>query len=430
MDSAGQAVARPRLVVTTRDLVCVLFVLLVLISTYDKSGVPLRFGGREISVSLYKILFLALTMLFTAGCVGRPTRTAGRINRRLYHVIIAFVVIQTLASLAGLFVAPGEIVASSEVYYLIQRAHFLVIPMVALRYRIAPRTLLKLFVGAVLIHMLFIGVQFGAPGVYRSFVEYVRDPLRLDVTEDWDGQLSYIGLQRTGNYGAFAAAFGLLALAFSPGRFITRALKFVIVSSAVVIALTSSSRAVAIMAGVALLAFWIKGRALSRRSTYMWAAALLIGFIGTSLFVTPRVESLRSVYAFVDPEKEGSTIGKYMIADYGLQLFARSPIVGWGQRRFANISAPLGNSLSSTSETHSYMLSTLLGTGLVGLTAYGVLFIAIMRRLWRRPEKDYAIVAGMFLGLGAYSVVYDAGGLDVFALFNGVAACYALTSRS
>jgi len=50
------------------------------------------------------------------------------------------------------------------------------------------------------------------------------------------------------------------------------------------------------------------------------------------------------------------------------------------------------------------------------------------RSLLRQRDREYSIVCGLFIGLGFYNVVYDAGGLDLFACFNGVAAYYALVS--
>jgi O-antigen ligase len=130
--------------------------------------------------------------------------------------------------------------------------------------------------------------------------------------------------------------------------------------------------------------------------------------------------------AFIDPEKEGSNSGKLAIADYGLTLFAQSPIVGFGQRRFSEISAPLGNTRFTTSQTHSFALSTLLSSGLIGLAAYSAITLVLLMALWRKKGPDYSVLFGLFLGLNTYNLIYDAGGLDVFACFNGLVACYAL----
>ncbi|OFV91981.1 MAG: hypothetical protein A3H95_16090 [Acidobacteria bacterium RIFCSPLOWO2_02_FULL_64_15] len=421
--------AVPRPGITTRDVLGSLFVVMILLVTYDKSGVTIGLGDRAIIVTPYKLTFLTLAALCALASLARRHRPPD-IDRRLYHLLVAFVVLQTLASLAGLIVAPGAITLSSEAYYLIQRLHVLFIPLVALRCRISPRSVLKLFVAAVVMHLLFVGVQFAAPGVYRSLVDYVFDPQRLDNTYEWDGRvLAYLGLYRTANYGAFAAAFGLLALAFSPRGPLGRALRATLVAASIGIALTGGSRSVFLMTLAGLSVFAMKTRVMRKTSSYVLVALLALAFAGSTLFFTPRLESLRSVYAFVDPDREGSNQGKLMVVDYAAQLFVQSPIVGWGSRRFADISAPLGNDFYANAEVHSQVLSTLLQTGLVGLTMYCAVFVAIVRRLWRRRQKDYAIVAGMFIGLGLYNIIYDAGALDVFALFNGVAAYYALTYR-
>jgi hypothetical protein len=58
------------------------------------------------------------------------------------------------------------------------------------------------------------------------------------------------------------------------------------------------------------------------------------------------------------------------------------------------------------------------------------LTIGIVRALWRRKERDYAVICGVFLGVSLYGFLYDAGHLDVFACFNGVAAYWALRARA
>lgn len=414
--------------ITTGDVCRALLVLLVISGVYDKSGVHVWLSGHAVSISPYKILILILGSLVLVGLFGRWTEIGDAFDSRLWRLLVAFVVVQTLASLAGLIVAPGGFALSSEAYYLIQRGQVIFIPLVALRYGVTPRQLLKLFVAAVLLHLAFVGLQFADTGAYRAFAASVADPLRLDVTSSWNGHmLDYIGLQRTGNYGAFVAAFGLLALAFSPRRPALRVLQLLIVGASVWISLTSNSRAVLLMTVVALLVFAVKQRLLHRHRDYFWIGAL--GLVGLALLlaVAPRIAVFRSAYAFVSPAKLASNEGKLTIARYGMELFAESPIVGFGQRPFAEISRRVGNRLGSQAYTHSYMLSTLLGTGLVGLIMYLLVFVAITRRLWQGRGRVFAIMCGVYVGLGVYNIVYDAGALDLFALYNGLAAYVALT---
>ena len=354
-------------------------------------------------------------------------------DQRLYWLIWLFVVIQTTAALAGLFFAPGEIMVSSEVYYFIQGSSFLFIPLLALRCNLAPKTVLKLFMGAIVIHYLFVLLQFSSPMAYGSFVEYVFNPIRPDNSLGW-GQTgpswNFVGLQRTGNYGAFAAGFGLLILGFSPMSLPGKLVKWTIVFSSVLIAVSSASRSVFIMAIVALFVFFKQSGAFSRISTYAKAITLAVIMVCIFSVEILRLENFMAIEGLVRPEvKAGSNSGKITIAQYGLQLFVQSPIVGWGHRRFADISAPLGNEWIFNSETHSYALSTLLSSGIIGSIVYMIMFVAITMALWRRKERDYAIVCGMFIGLNIYNIIYDAGALDVFACFNGIASYYALTSR-
>jgi O-antigen ligase len=385
----------------------------------------IEIGGRGISITVYKLLFVVLVILYAVDPLRRSIKNKAGVNRQLYRLIVAFVVVQTIASLLGNLVTPGDISLPSEIYYLIQRSNFLFIPLFALRYSISPKSVLRLFMGAILIHYLFIALQFVSPRVYASFVEHVFNPIRPDNSLGWNAQSwDFIGLQRTSNYGAFAASFGLLALAFTPkslsGKFLTRAVVFL----SILVAFVGPSRSVLIMVVIAVLIFSRRTKILSRISTYILAVMV----IGAFLLGVLRLENLTAINAFFDPEREGSNVGKLAIAQYGLQLFVQSPIVGWGQRRFSDISLPLGNDSFYMSETHSYGLSTLLSSGIIGLIVYGVILVGIARTLWQRKEKDYVIICAMFIGLTIYNVIYDAGSLDVFACFNGIAVYYALRS--
>ena len=73
-----------------------------------------------------------------------PARVA--IDRGLLKLIVAFVLVQTWASLVGGLITPGGIPVSAEIYYFIQRAHFLFIPLIALELRLSHRLVLSLLV--------------------------------------------------------------------------------------------------------------------------------------------------------------------------------------------------------------------------------------------------------------------------------------------
>jgi len=55
---------------------------------------------------------------------------------------------------------PGAISVQSEVYFLIQNAQMLFIPLLAARFDVAPKSLLKLFVAAIFAHYLMVACNF------------------------------------------------------------------------------------------------------------------------------------------------------------------------------------------------------------------------------------------------------------------------------
>jgi len=429
-----------------------LFLLLLLICTYEKSGIIVALGSRSISMAFGKFIWFAMIVLYAIDPVvtRRSFHKQVDFNYPLYRLFVVLVVVQTCASLFGLIVAPGKINISSEMYYFIQRAGVLVIPLLALRYHVSRKTVLKFFLISVVIHYIFIVLQFVSPSSYGSFVHAVNNPLRLDNSLGWgtSGALSwaFVGLQRTSNYGGFAAVFGLLALGFSSHKLSYKLLKWVMVFMAIFVALMGFSRSVLIMMIIALIVYAKQRSLFSRISTYTKIVFLVV--VGIVLFslnlVTLEVKQVASINGFYDYDgpgpyanvgKRSSDIGKLALAKYGLRLFAQSPIVGWGQRRLGDIA--IANSFSRdemdaiggpNGQTHSYNLTLLLSTGLIGFIAYWILSLRILKILWKNHNRDYAIVCGLFAGLIVYNILYDAGSLEVFMCFNGVAAYYALTS--
>ena len=408
-----------------------LFLVLILICTYDKSGATVHAGSRDISLPIYKLCFVPLLVLYLLDVSSRKMEFKTELDRPLFRFIAAMIGIQTVASICGLVFAPGEILFSSEVYSIMQRSQMVFVPLFAARCNLPPRSVLKWFLAAVSLHYATVFLQFASPATYFWALGFVADPLRVDNSFGWDGSSwSFIGLQRTSNYGTFTCGFGLLVLSLGFGSVFRKMVTIGGIGASMFVVFYGSSRATFIMFVLALFVF-IRQRRLIAFSNFPLILILLIlaSIAFTAGVLRPGAERFQSIYAFIDPEKEGSNQGKIAIAEYGTMLFEQSPIVGWGQRRFADISEPLGNENLSTSETHSYALGTLLSSGLVGLLAYLALYFRIAKALWPRKERDYAIVCGMFVGLGVYNIIYDAGALDVFACFNGVAAYYALCSR-
>jgi hypothetical protein len=407
------------------------FVLMMLMSTYDKSGVAIGLGGHSVSITVYKLVFVALALWVAAEFLLRPVLTRERIDRRLMKLIVAFVFVQTMASLVGSLLTSGSVPLTAEIYYFIQRAHLLFIPLIALRLRLSHRLVLAFFMGAVLIHYAFIALQFVSPGTYDAFSQSIADPLRRDNSLGWTGgSLDFVGLQTTSNYGAFAAALGLLALALRPRNRLKRCVIRAMGGCAVVIAVLSPSRATFLMTMVALLVYWMKARAFSKLQVSLGVVAIIAVIASGALFNQVKLPQVGAIHAFVDPERStagGSTFGKLLILENSIEIVARSPVFGWGQRRFDDLAAAQG--IEGLSEfTHFYFLSVLLSSGVVGFLAYMAVTIAIARALWRRKERDYAAMCAVFIGFSLYGFLYDAGHLDVFACFSGVAAYWALRS--
>lgn len=370
-----------------------LFALMMLMSTYDKSGVAVGLGGRDVSITLYKLIFVALALWMVAELLLRRFLTRVKIDRGLLKLIVAFVLVQTAASLIGGLLTPGEIPLSAEMYYFIQRAHFLFIPLIALKLRLSHRSVLALLIGAVLIHYAFIALQFVSPSTYAAFSQSVADPLRRDNSLGWTGEsLDFIGLQTTGNYGTFAAALGFLALAFRSRNLPVRHLMHTMGWFAIAVAVLSPSRAVFIMTMTALLVFWMKTGVLSKLQASLVGVAVaavagLVTVVGSEAVLDQfKLPEVGAVYAFVDPERGaagGSTYGKLIILQRSPEMVARSPVFGWGQRRFLDIAEVQGVGEDIPEFSHFYVLSMLLSSGVVGLLAYLFVTVGIARALWR-----------------------------------------------
>src|SRR5712692_4023208 len=86
-----------------------LFVIMMLMSTYDKSGIAIGLGGRVVSVTIYKLIFVVLALWTVASLLMRRSPARVAIDRGLLKLIVAFVVVQTWASLVGGLITPGGI---------------------------------------------------------------------------------------------------------------------------------------------------------------------------------------------------------------------------------------------------------------------------------------------------------------------------------
>lgn len=402
------------------------FALLILLCSYDKSGVEL--SGT--SVSYYKLFFFFILALYLLDRFSKRAMPREFWKTGPLPWIVGFIVIQTIASLMGALMWPEPWSAGSEVYYLIQRSMFLAIPLFAIKWDIPPRTVFKLFAGALSIHYAFVALQFLDPGAYSAFVEFVYDPLRTDNSLGWSVRTyDFFGLQHNGSYGAFVSAFGVLFIAFtSPRSRPKRMVAWGVVLFAMIVALTAASRSTFIMTSVAVLLYVWKTSQVAGGRLYValaTAAVVLATLLGNG---TITWSTFGSLDAFTNEERAASAEGKLEILSLGTILVPMSPLVGFGQRRFTDLTAPLAatNDPRYKLESHSQVLSTMLSSGLIGVLAYLGAFIAIVRALWGRRERDAAIVCAMFVGMNVYNLTYDTGGLDFFACFNGLVAYYAV----
>jgi O-antigen ligase len=184
------------------------------------------------------------------------------------------------------------------------------------------------------------------------------------------------------------------------------------------------------MTMAALLIAGMKTRVLSKLQ--MVLATVVVAAVVASGVLSDMVElpEIGAVYALLGAERDvagGSNYGKLVILENSPAMVARSPVFGWGQRRFADI-AGQGFAEELPDFSHFYFLTVLLSSGVVGFLAQLAVSIAIARALWRRRQRDYAVMCAVFVAVGLYGFLYDAGHLDVFASFNGVAAYWALRS--
>ena len=412
-----------------------LFAILVLTSTFEKTGVPVVFGGRAISVDLFK----ALLMISAVVVLILPSR-ARKVNRPgwsrdLVRMLVVCIAIQTICSLLGLLLQPGETRFTSEVFYLLQRGSVLLIPWLAVRSGISPQTALRLFVAAVCLHDGFGLLQYISPSAYQVFVAAVHDDLRVDNSLFWAPEavsFDFIGLQTTSNYGVFAASFGLLVLGLAPKDSKWRMAKWLFLAFTALVVLLSPSRSVLLMLAVATFVAAYGAKFFTTTKFYLGIAVLAAGSIAYVSYYAVQLEMFVSVYAFSDPNREGSNMGHLQMTELSFELIRESPFFGYGQRRFTDLISTLPSFDGRYGESHSFYLSTLISTGGVGLIAFFVWFTALVKELWRKRKYPHCnALCAMLVGLAVYNAPYDAGHLGSFACFLGIASYAALwTPRS
>jgi O-antigen ligase len=218
----------------------------------------------------------------------------------------------------------------------------------------------------------------------------------LAVAEDTTRALGPFG---NPNYlGAFSAIAVATAAGLLPGvraPVVRLLLVAVAVVAAIAIALSLSRAAVvAVLAGLACVAWWR-----SRRLALALAGTAVIGvLIIYPAFLEWRLESLRGVvstagYAAISASDEGRLSGLLV----GPQLFLSSPLFGVGFAHYEALSVEIGG-VAVPINAHNWYIEVLAEQGIVGVLLWIAIAIVLVRDLWRRPPL--AQVAG-FSALGA-----------------------------
>lgn len=409
-------------------MINVFFPLLMLCSVYDKSGLVFSFSGKTISISFFKTLLILIVLIsifdFKRGIRNKIKQNA---NKKYYVRYGILLILWTFSSFLGGVYTPGNIPITSEIYYFLQRVTYIIIPIIALKYRISTDRLLKFFIYGLFIHFLFVSLQYISTNTYFNFAHYVSDYIRKDNSFIWDGKsIAIFGLQRTSHYGSLVVVFALLALNLRPRFFTGKFLIYIFILTSTCLILFSGTRSVLIMLITSYLIYLYKTGRFKRLKNWIGLIWLLVIGVMFIAYFSLALQDFSSVYRFISTDSTGSDYGKRMIIQYATQLFKDSPFWGWGQKNFAYITYDYGNRLISTSEVHFYYINILIKSGLVGLIANLIIIFTIIKALWNRKDHNAILVCSLYVGLCVYGVVYDAGGLDIFACFNGIAACFAL----
>ena len=395
----------------------------IFISAYDKSGVPLI--GTTIVISYYKLIILILALNVVHIFSHNKHKLQLLLDNRLFKVVLLLIFGQAIVSYLGTVFVTGKIFVQSDLYYFIQKLSFVVIPAFAYFHNISPKKVLYYFILTIFLHDIFFILQYLSPNIYLNSVAFVSNLTDNSLT-DWDGKtFGIIGLQRTSNYGSFVSSFGILAFPFlSEKRLFRKLLFYFVFSISIVATLMGGSRSVLVMIGVAILVLFFRNKLYKKKSFYVVSLTVFLLF-GVGNIVN--IENLTSINRITDTESEGSNIGHFVAAEYALQLFSSSPIIGCGNTKFAELTSKLGNIAQSTSEVHSYILGTLVSSGIIGLILYIVYFFTTVKELVHFNNITANIVVSTFIGLGFYNIIYDVGGLDFFSCFNGVVTYYAIS---
>lgn len=402
-----------------------MLIFLIFISSYDKSGLPINLFGSTTVVSYYKILILIFALNIVHIFFLYKHKLQVLLDSRLFKVVLFFIFGQTLVSYLGTVFATGKMFQQSDIYYFMQKLSLIVIPVYAYLHRISPKTILLYFILGIFFHDISFVLQYLSPGIYLNLISSVSNLMDNSLTE-WDGvKFGIIGLQRTANYGAFVSSLGILSFPFLSGNLqLKKILYYFIFSISILATLVGGSRSVLLMIAVTVLVLVFRNKLYKKKSFYVVSLAVFILF---GVLNIVNLENLTSINRITNEESEGSNIGHFVAANYALQLFSSSPLVGWGNTKFAELSSKqLGNTAQSTSETHSYILSTLVSSGIIGLILYIIYFVAIVKEMFHFNDSTANIIIATFIGLGFYNIIYDVGGLDFFSCFLGVVTYYAI----
>lgn len=141
-----------------------------------------------------------------------------------------------------------------------------------------------------------------------------------------------------------------------------------------------------------------------------FATVLVIGAVAAALlFAAP---SALNIKGFDSKSLDDATSGRVALTDGGIRLFANEPLFGVGSGGFAREyrRAEHAGQADVVAASHTIPITIAAEQGLVGLIAYLVLLVAVLRRLLRNAEDSAAraAVAAMVIALVVHTMGYAA----------------------
>lgn len=141
-----------------------------------------------------------------------------------------------------------------------------------------------------------------------------------------------------------------------------------------------------------------------------FGTVLVVGAVAAVLlFAAP---SALNINGFDSDSLDDATSGRVALTNGGLRLFANEPVIGVGSGGFAREyrRAEHAGQSDAVAASHTIPITIAAEQGLIGLTAYLVLLVAVLRRLLRDAEDcaARAAIAAMVIALVVHTMGYAA----------------------